>query len=822
MLFKPKILHRKRISKMLEGILDVPLFLLLASMGYGKTTAVRTFLSSKKNLRYVWFSLNTGEDDELWMWQRFCQSLEDISADLSRRLAGYGLPQSAVDRERILGVIKRIVMVPTVIVIDDYQENRSGALDRLITYIARGQVSNLHIVLISRSIPDIPIDELALKGLCIELSQDRFEFSREETVEMFAQNGFLLSSKEQKLLVKNTDGWVAAIYLTLLKYAEDNIVGDVQDITRLIKTAVYDKFDRETQQILIRLSLLDSFTLDGAVYVTGEKKVGRLIRKMITNNCFIRYDSINGTYSFHAILKAMLKEVFTVTDMDKAALYSRCGDWCVQCAKYIEAVDFYYRAECYDQILDIFELPGAAEYIDKAPHIIISAFNSMDEQAKLSRPLAYITYIYSYLVTIDAEAGAKMLYKVKEIYKADVALIDRDQILGEIALAESVLQFNDVPLMSQFHKKAYDLFCGNSSRISNPDAIFTFGSPHTLYLYHKKKGTLLSLVSLIENDNWYYTKISNGCGTGFEYTARAEYCLETGRLADAELFAYKAVFKSKPQNQLCLVICANLCLARLAVLSGRPQEAIDLLDALRGDIEATGSPILLNSIDIAEGYVYGVLGMAERIQKWLLDGDISQCNLFQQGMGINYIVIGKAAVLRKSYAELEVIAETMREIYAPNNHIFGLIYAGIYDAISKNNLYGMAKAREALLRAIDLAQADGIVMPFVENMPELEPIIQETKRIDDNEWLCNITILGERILSSLEQFNSQIEIENLTAREFDVLKLLDRGFTQKEMAEEFCLSRNTVRRHLQNIYGKLGVTNKTLALNAAKERKLIP
>ncbi len=375
--------------------------------------------------------------------------------------------------------------------------------------------------------------------------------------------------------------------------------------------------------------------------------------------------------------------------------------------------------------------------------------------------------------------------------------------------------------MSEYHKKAYNLFGGTSSRIANPDAVFTFGSPHTLYLYHKEEGTLLSLVELIENDNWYYTKASNGCGAGFEHTTRAEYCLETGSLTDAEHFAYKAVFKAKTQNQLSLVICGNLCLARLAVLNGRPNEAFNLMDKLRLEVEALGNPILLNSIDIAEGFIYGSLGKLERIQKWLQDGDISQCNLFHQGMGINYIIIGRAAILRKSYPELEVIVETMREIYKPTNHIFGFIYAGIYEAIAKKHLYGMEKAKKVLLPIIQLAQADSIITPFAESMPELEPVLQEIKRTHDSEWLSRVISLGERFKKGFQKVNSLEEIEPLTEREIDVLTLLNEGLKQTEIAEKLCLSKNTVNRHLQNTYEKLGVNNKTLAINKAKELRII-
>lgn len=821
MLFKPKLLRRKRINKLLEGIFEVPLFVLLSSMGYGKTTAVKDFLSAQKDLRYVWFSLSTGESDDLWMWQKFCQSLTDIAPELSRRFAEYGLPQTAVDLDRILNSIEKNVTESTVIVIDDYHENKSGQMNRLLTALARACIANLHIVLISRSIPEIPIDELELKGLCMELSQDKFEFNGEETLELFALNGFSLSSEEQELLVKNTDGWVAAIYLTLLKYAEDKTVEDIRDITRLIKTAVYDKFDRETRQILLKLSVLDSFSLDEAIFVTGNKKAGALIHRIADNNCFVRYDNKNGTYSIHAILKTTLLELFAVSDMEKAALFSRCGDWCARCDRRIEAVNFYHRAGCYEKILDIYSLLRSAELMERAPHIIVNAFNDMDKKLKLSYPLAYITYIYSYMLAVDTIDGVNMLYEAKTIYEADNNLLDREQILGEITLIESIKDFNNVPAMSEYHQKAFTLFGGTSSQIINAESIFTCGSPHTLFLYHKKEEALLSLVEFIEKNNWFHTHAANGCGTGFEHTARAEYCLETGDFTNAELFAYKAIFKAKTKNQLSLVICGSLCLACLAILNGRPGEAADILDGVRAEVEAAGRPILLNGIDIAAGYIYGILGKLEQIPKWLREGEISPGNLFHEGMGSSYIVGGRAAILRKSYAELEVLVETMRELYQSNNHIFGYIYAGIYDAIAKKHLYGTEKAGDALLPAIQLARADGVITPFAESMPDLEPVLREIKGTQYSAWMDKVINLGERFTKSCQKINTQQEITPLTARELEVLILLGQGHRQNEIAENLCLSNNTVRRHLQNTYEKLGVNNKTLAINKARELNMI-
>ncbi|MEL6259092.1 MAG: response regulator transcription factor [Pseudomonadota bacterium] len=62
---------------------------------------------------------------------------------------------------------------------------------------------------------------------------------------------------------------------------------------------------------------------------------------------------------------------------------------------------------------------------------------------------------------------------------------------------------------------------------------------------------------------------------------------------------------------------------------------------------------------------------------------------------------------------------------------------------------------------------------------------------------------------------------SVTDREFAVLELLAQGRSNKEIARDLSLSPNTVKTHLSNLYGKLGVNRRTEALNAARSRGLI-
>ena len=65
-------------------------------------------------------------------------------------------------------------------------------------------------------------------------------------------------------------------------------------------------------------------------------------------------------------------------------------------------------------------------------------------------------------------------------------------------------------------------------------------------------------------------------------------------------------------------------------------------------------------------------------------------------------------------------------------------------------------------------------------------------------------------------------IELLSDRELDVLRLLADGQTNQEMAQALCVSVNTVKTHLRNIYGKLGVHNRRETVAKAKELDLLP
>jgi LuxR family maltose regulon positive regulatory protein len=63
--------------------------------------------------------------------------------------------------------------------------------------------------------------------------------------------------------------------------------------------------------------------------------------------------------------------------------------------------------------------------------------------------------------------------------------------------------------------------------------------------------------------------------------------------------------------------------------------------------------------------------------------------------------------------------------------------------------------------------------------------------------------------------------EPLSAREMEVLRLLNTHLSSTEIAEQLCISANTVRFHIKNVYGKLGVHSRSDAVQRAQELELL-
>jgi ATP/maltotriose-dependent transcriptional regulator MalT len=100
-------------------------------------------------------------------------------------------------------------------------------------------------------------------------------------------------------------------------------------------------------------------------------------------------------------------------------------------------------------------------------------------------------------------------------------------------------------------------------------------------------------------------------------------------------------------------------------------------------------------------------------------------------------------------------------------------------------------------------------------------------------WLHLETILPASLLQRLHLAAPQTQaagtparetealVEPLSAREVEVLRLIDAGFSNQQIAGKLSVAPSTVKTHINNIYGKLGVQTRVQAVNRARALNLI-
>jgi len=129
-------------------------------------------------------------------------------------------------------------------------------------------------------------------------------------------------------------------------------------------------------------------------------------------------------------------------------------------------------------------------------------------------------------------------------------------------------------------------------------------------------------------------------------------------------------------------------------------------------------------------------------------------------------------------------------------------------------------ALEYLSEALTLAEPQGYVRIFVDEGLPMEALLREAAKHGAAPNYVS------QLLSAFGKAEgrtpvTQLLIEPLSKREFEVLRLLGTELNGPEIARELMVSLHTIRTHTQNIYNKLGVNNRRAAVHRAVELDLL-
>ncbi|MBU4437935.1 MAG: LuxR C-terminal-related transcriptional regulator, partial [Firmicutes bacterium] len=506
-------------------------------------------------------------------------------------------------------------------------------------------------------------------------------------------------------------------------------------------------------------------------------------------------------------------------------LYSRLGEWYLAKMAFPKAYAYFKQAGDNERVLqhlnnpenirnELAEFDGSAELFAKTPVGVLHQY-----------PLAYLQHILISLLRGNDEIMiicCRQLEELEQFFLNQDERVrpDKNRMLAEINIVRKFTFFNHLEESTARNDLIIELLNGEQSYIMQRENEFTFGSPHLLYNYFRDRGEFETTTKLIIKKFPVYPRYANGNGTGSEYLARAEFALETGKWAEAELNSEKAIYKARTKDQYSIIICATFNLIRLMILQGHINDALNRFRELEKEITEVSNPVYNTTIDICKGYLYANLDQVEKIPFWLQVGDMTTADLFYQGVAFNYLVYGKAVTASRNFVKLEVLAESFVEYFSLYHNQLGFIHNGIFDAIAKYHLYGMAAGVNALEMALAEARPDDIVMPFVENAVHLIEMLKNIlARQPEDVFVQKLLSFSKIYVESLE--NGELFRVSLTQREHEVLLLTSKGLKREEIANRLYIAPGTVKTHLQNVYRKLEVNGKSAAIKTAVKNGLL-
>lgn len=184
---------------------------------------------------------------------------------------------------------------------------------------------------------------------------------------------------------------------------------------------------------------------------------------------------------------------------------------------------------------------------------------------------------------------------------------------------------------------------------------------------------------------------------------------------------------------------------------------------------------------------------------------------------------GELGDAEEALQELEVVAGIVRTdcLLALVSQARGQVALGVGDA---------AQAKAHLEDALDLYERNQL--PFEASLVRLDlgralhtlgcrvPALDQTRTARDTLRGLGAAAEAARAWSLADEFAGTTGATILSPREAEVLKLLTRGLSNQQIADELVLSKHTVRRHVSNILMKLDVPSRTAAVAYALEHKL--
>lgn len=856
------LVARARLLRMLDEAWQQgkKLTLVSAPAGYGKTTLVAQWLAHLAQ-PVAWISLDEDDNDAVKFLAYVIAAIQPVCSGFGEAtLALLQSPQLPSSELLVTRLVNELAAIAShfILVLDDYHTIHAGAIHQQLAFLLEHHPHPLHLVLITREDPLLPIARLRGRGQVLEIRQDDLRFTPQETSDfLHGVMGLSLPAGQIAALERRTEGWIAGLQLAAIALRSPLSLQGRQDLDDFVQAftgsnrfildylieEVFERQPAEVKAFLLKTCILERMcaALCDAILEWSDSQA--LLETLEQANMFIvPLDQSRGWYRYHRLFTDVLRHRLRHDrSISEADLHQKATQWFEQNGLMLEALQHALSAQ---------DWPRAADLIAKSiPEMLkrgevasaIRLFEAFPEEYLLSDPKLCFDYSWPLLLASQYEAAAPMLARAEQAAQSIPAF------LGEVAAAQAYLarSLGDHARMIEKSQQALALLpvsslnsrglvatnlglaywhMGKMQEAEEPlaealQAGLATGNHYAAVTALIFQGRVMAVRGQLQQAAEHFRHaIRQGRDMPINAIAHIDLSMlhyEWNELSAADDHLQQAMPLCEQSRNGEFLIAAFLMQARLRQGQGNPQAARQALEMARarfqqGDVPAQ-SAARIASAEVEVAVAQGDLETAQAAASRLEDG--TGAHPFYRFLGLD-----QARLLLAQ--DRGAAAGRLAQLYALAEQS-GWVYAQIATRVLQALAAGSQKAAvEFLSQALDLAHGEGFMRAFVDAGAGLIALLHEAARLGHRpEYIGKLLSALEETQKSPPAWQASL-VEPLSEREIEVLRLVIAGMSNREIAKKLFISQGTAKTHVHNICGKLGAQNRTEAAVRARELHL--
>ena len=834
-------LRRQRLHQLLDEAAKAPITSVVAPAGSGKTSLLVDWCSAS-TLPTAWLSLDETDRAGVQLWTAVNAARSELVVGLGGRASPTQVPGSLV--EAVATLVAALEADPhpaaALLVVDDvHLIDHDDAVVASLALFLKSLPGWLHVVLLSRRTPKLPIDRLRVRGQLGEVAFAELRFSDEEAEELLVSLVPSLQGEELREVVGAAGGWAAGLQLTALAARSERAQpgspphSDARDL--LFSDYVWNELlsaeSTDVVDALLDTSVVTRINPALAAALTGRPDAGELLLEAHARGLFVTRLGPSGWIEVHAVVREqLLAEVARRTPGRVASQHALAARWFEDAGEVTAALEHWLRAGRPRDALRLL-----------SQHVIV--LYDTGREATIARTLSRIPHNVG---SADLQARIELAWCH--------LLVDRYRFLEDVSQASASLERSGDPAPAP------------TARLGMLQAIASTITGDWAAGSRRATEAMDILGGAVATDPL--------ARFGWNMVARDVALSECWDDALPRLECVRLELGPDPERRLAYEGTRALGEA----LAGRPVDALRIAAGVREVAAVSSMTTLRAELDMAQALAHRELGdrpravtelsalaeagtgpvthapalaMLELARLRLDEGDLDAAEVafehanefvrteFSGAGGLDWLArtgtrialaAGEAAVAQ-SWSE-QVVDPFWRPVGFARVQLFdgrpadaaAELESVVPRCVRHEVVLELLRARAAgagpaavdhAVRAVERACGAGLVQTVASEGADVLALLEVHAWSAPKEWLDRIRRAAGPTSGGLFVDPSPPG-EHLTDREVQVLKMLPSRLTLREIADELFISVNTLKFHLRLVYRKLGVASRAEAAEVAR------